>query len=338
MAALEPAGGESWTPLVDEGGPRRFCANADYDVCNWLTTAEGQDRLCVACRHNDTIPDISQAAHLTAWRDIELAKHRLFYSLLRWKLPLKTRAEDPVHGLMFEFLADPPDPSGPKVMTGHDDGVVTIALAEADSAEMEKRRARIGRALSQRCSAISGTRSGTIIGISWCATAASSSNAARYSVTIRRTTRPRSSATTSKARPPNWPERFVSAYADLASMGGFRRNLGALPAHRRHARDGERVWAQDRAGCLNGEGAHFAKLNFDPYSEGSIERIVDAWAPFVVAMNSVNRAMGRPYLYPFIIAPAVVEKLRFIHDLVRGAAHSAASAPGRKPLESALSR
>ena len=143
IAALEPAGGESWTPLAGETGPRRFCANADYDVCNWLTSTEGQDRLCVACRHNDTIPDISQAAHLRAWRDIELAKHRLFYSLLRWKLPLKTRAEDPSHGLMFKFLADPPHPSGPKVMTGHDDGVVTIALAEADSAEIEKRRAEL---------------------------------------------------------------------------------------------------------------------------------------------------------------------------------------------------
>src|SRR5271166_464619 len=71
------------------------------------------------------------------------SKHRLFYTLLRWSLPLKTRAEDPVHGLAFEFLADPPDPSGPRVMTGHDDGVVTIALAEADSAEMEKRRAEL---------------------------------------------------------------------------------------------------------------------------------------------------------------------------------------------------
>ncbi len=110
MAALEPASGEGWTPLAGDSGPRRFCANADYDACNWLTPAEGQDRLCVACRHNDTIPDISQASHLTAWRDIELAKHRLFYSLLRWKLPLKTRAEDPNHGLAFEFLADPPPP------------------------------------------------------------------------------------------------------------------------------------------------------------------------------------------------------------------------------------
>jgi hypothetical protein len=39
-------------------------------------------------------------------------------------------------------------------------------------------------------------------------------------------------------------------------------------------------------------------------------------------MNSVNRAMGRPDLYPFVIAPAVVEKLRFIHELVRGASAS----------------
>ena len=74
--------------MAGDRGLRRFCANADYDVCNWLTPAEGRDRLCVACRHNDTIPDMSQPSHLAAWRDIELAKHRLFYGLLRWKLPL----------------------------------------------------------------------------------------------------------------------------------------------------------------------------------------------------------------------------------------------------------
>ncbi len=47
-------------------------------------------------------------------------------------------------------------------------------------------------------------------------------------------------------------------------------------------------------------------------------------------MNSVNRAMGRPDLYPFVIAPAVVEKLRFIHDLVRGAARGVTSLSGAK--------
>ena len=93
--------------------------------------------------------------------------------------------------------------------------------------------------------------------------------------------------------------------------------------------NGERVGLRI-APAVDREGAHFAKLNFDPYPEGSIERLVEAWAPFVVAMNSVNRAMGRADLYPFVIAPAVVEKLRFIHDLVRGASQSATLLPGAK--------
>ena len=71
MAALEPAGGDAWTPLAGDRALRRFCANADHDVCNWLTAAEGQDRLCVACRHNDTIPDISQPV-----ASRRLARHR----------------------------------------------------------------------------------------------------------------------------------------------------------------------------------------------------------------------------------------------------------------------
>jgi hypothetical protein len=44
----------------------------------------------------------------------------------------------------------------------------------------------------------------------------------------------------------------------------------------------------------------------------TIEQILERWAPFVVAMNRVNRATGRPALYPFVLAPAVVDKLAFI--------------------------
>ena len=195
---------------------------------------KGQDRLCVACRHNDTIPDISQAAHLTAWRDIELAKHRLFYSLLRWKLPLKTRAEDPGHGLMFEFLADPPSPSGPKVMTGHDDGVVTIALAEADSAEIEKRRAELAepyRSLLGHFRHEVGHHYWDILvrdggKLDQCR-AVFGDDSQNYEAALKRHYE--------QGAPADWAERFVSAYATSPSLGGFRRDLGALPAHRRHA-------------------------------------------------------------------------------------------------------
>ena len=266
MAALEPAGGKSWTPLVGESGPRRFCANADYDVCNWLTTAEGQDRLCVACRHNDTIPDISQASHLTAWRDIELAKHRLFYSLLRWKLPLKTRAEDPSHGLAFEFLADPPHPSGPKVMTGHDDGVVTIALAEADSAEIERRRAELAepyRSLLGHFRHEVGHHYWDILvrdggKLEQCR-AIFGDDSQDYEAALKRHYE--------QGAPADWPERFVSAYATSHPWEDFAETW----AHYLHIVDTletANAFGLRIAPAVDREGAHFAKLNFDPYAVG----------------------------------------------------------------------
>jgi hypothetical protein len=318
MAALEPAGGDAWTPLAGDGGPRRFCANADHDVCNWLTAAGGAERLCVACRHNDTIPNISLSSHLAAWRDIELAKHRLFYSLLRWKLPLATRAEDPSHGLAFEFLADPPQPSGPRVMTGHDDGVVTIALAEADSAEMEKRRAELAepyRSLLGHFRHEVGHHYWDILvrdggRLEQCR-AAFGDDSQDYEAALRRHY--------AQGAPPDWPQRFVSAYATNHPWEDFAETW----AHYLHIVDtletasafGLRIKPP-----VDKDGAHSARLDFDPYVAGGVDEIIDAWAPFVVAMNSVNRAMGRPDLYPFVIAPAVVEKLCFIHELVRGAA------------------
>ncbi len=141
IAAIAPAG-RAWVSTLARDEPVFLCPNAAFDSCNWLATGGGHE-FCRACRHNGTIPDLSDPRRLAAWRDIETAKHRLFYSLLRWRLPLKTRVEDPQHGLIFNFLAD--DPSATKkVMTGHDNGVITIALAEADDAEREKRRLEMG--------------------------------------------------------------------------------------------------------------------------------------------------------------------------------------------------
>jgi hypothetical protein len=326
MAALEPAGCDGWTPLVSDRRLRRFCANANYDVCNWLTDAKGQEWLCVACRHNHTIPDTSQPSHLTAWRDIELAKHRLFYSLFRWKLPLKTRAEDPSHGLAFEFLADPPQPSGPKVMTGHDDGVVTIALAEADSAEMEKRRAELAepyRSLLGHFRHEVGHHYWDVLvrdggRLKECREAFGD-DTQDYEAALKRHYE--------QGPPADWPERFVSAYATSHPWEDFAETW----AHYLHIVDtletasafGLRIEP-----AIDKDGTHSARLDFDPYAVGTINEILDAWAPFVVAMNSVNRAIGRPDLYPFVLAPAVVEKLGFIHDLVHGGSARGANVRG----------
>jgi hypothetical protein len=41
------------------------------------------------------------------------------------------------------------------------------------------------------------------------------------------------------------------------------------------------------------------------------------WVPVTSAVNSVNRSMGQPDLYPFVLSSLTVEKLRFVHDLIQ---------------------
>jgi hypothetical protein len=52
----------------------------------------------------------------------------------------------------------------------------------------------------------------------------------------------------------------------------------------------------------------------------SFRRLIDAWLPLTYALNAVNRSMGEDDLYPFVLPPAVLDKLAFVHDLVREAA------------------
>jgi hypothetical protein len=45
-----------------------------------------------------------------------------------------------------------------------------------------------------------------------------------------------------------------------------------------------------------------------------------------VALNQMNRSLGEGDLYPFVLAPAVIDKLAWVNDLVR-----AGSRPSAEP-------
>jgi hypothetical protein len=47
--------------------------------------------------------------------------------------------------MLFDLLADQPETTGPNVLRGHDNGVITIAPVEADEVEREKRRKGMGK-------------------------------------------------------------------------------------------------------------------------------------------------------------------------------------------------
>ena len=163
VTALQPSDG-GWRALADKKGKYQFCANLKHNVCNWLIRFDRPDQYCAACRHNRTIPDLSQPLNLARWRKLEIAKHRLFYTLLKLRLPLATRAEDPNGGLAFDFIARQEGRAGtrrssPAISTASSRSIWpkrTIRNASGNAPRWESRIAR--------SSAISATRSHTIIG------------------------------------------------------------------------------------------------------------------------------------------------------------------------------
>ena len=46
------------------------------------------------------------------------------------------------------------------------------------------------------------------------------------------------------------------------------------------------------------------------------ELIAATWLPLTKGLNQINRSMGKPDLYPFVLAAPVIAKLAFVADLV----------------------
>ncbi|GJD50411.1 hypothetical protein OPKNFCMD_3150 [Methylobacterium crusticola] len=314
LSALERAG-ERWRGLADPGRTYRLCANVASGGCNWLVPADAPESYCVACQHNRMVPDLSIAWNRVRWREIEVAKRRLFYSLLRMRLPLVSRRDDPA-GLAFDFLVDPAESylRGPPVLTGHDNGLITINIAEADDVERERRRTQFGEhyrtllghfrhevghyfwnVLVRRDPSLDAFRA--IFG----------DERADYGEALRRHY--------AHGPAPGWQETFVSAYATSHPWEDFAETW----AHYLHIVDtletagqfGVRVHPK-----LHSVIDLTAKVDFDPHRAPDFGRLIEAWLPLTFAMNSLNRSMGQPDLYPFRLTPATIGKLSFVHDRI----------------------
>jgi hypothetical protein len=306
--------GTAWRSVTAPAERYRFCANAEDDVCNWLIAAESSATFCLACRHNRTIPDLSDAGAVLSWRKIELAKHRLIYSLLRLGLPHPVSGEGR-EPLVFDFLADPPVPDGRKAMTGHDDGLITIALAEADDAERERRRAQMGEPYRT----ILGHFRHEIGHYYWDILVRDGGWLDRFRATFGDDRADYQAALERYYRsgpPPDWEEHYVSRYATMHPWEDFAETW----AHYLHIVDSlemARAVAMSVRPQVDDTGALSAAATLDPYGPCAIEDLVATWVPLAFAMNAVNRCMGQSDLYPFVLSPVVVGKLRFIHTLLQ---------------------
>lgn len=321
VVALQQTGDGFLAPLAaggDAGERFRFCANHAPGGCNWLVPLEDPVDFCIACRLNRTVPDLTNEAHRQLWCELEVGKRRLVYSLLRLGLPVLPKSVDPARGLAFDFLADAITGfrEGPKVMTGHAEGLITINIAEADPARREEFRQNMAepyRTVLGHFRHESGhyywellVRDRPVLAE---VRALFGDESDDYGAALQRHYE--------QGPPPDWRERFVSAYASSHPWEDWAETW----AHYLHMVDSlETAYAfgvrlRPRAGPTP---ELAATADFDPYREPDFERLLETWLPLTFAVNSLNRAMGQPDLYPFVLSPPALEKIAFIHRLVRG--------------------
>jgi hypothetical protein len=315
MTALQPNGDGNFAPLAGSAGDTVYCANRVHGACNWLVPAGG-DALCRACKLNRTIPDLTQPDNLRRWQRIEIAKHRLVYSLIRLGLPIQSKIEAPDTGLAFDFLAPPPGENGRgKILTGHDNGEITLNVAEADDAV----RAEIRQQMHEPYRTLLGHFRHEIAHYYWQRLVPGTKNHPLFRKTFGDETKDYNAALQAhyaNGAPPDWQNHHISAYASSHPHEDWAETF----AHYLHMIDTlETAYAfglriRPRAGQ---DGNLTASITFDPYNQAEFDSILEAWLPMTFAVNSINRSMGIDDLYPFVISPETAQKLRVVHQVAR---------------------
>ncbi len=335
LSSVEPA--ENGLFLAANGGgdgEQHYskCQNyAKETVCNWMVPtqsgAQENDPFCASCRLNQTIPDLSRNQNHALWLRMEVAKRRLIYTLLNFNLPVANKKDDPEKGLGFAFLEDQIKPDGgvSKIMTGHENGLITLNIAEADDASREKIRNEMGEPLRTLLGhfrheighyywdrLVQGTkfieRFRSLFG----------SEEANYEEALKKYY--------AVGAPANWQNNYISAYATSHPWEDWAESW----AHFMHI--------QDTLEIASDFGLVGKSVRLDPKdaerkpgraSAGpfTFEGIIGAWAELSIALNSINRCMGLSDTYPFVLSPAIVNKFRFIFEVISaGSARNAATA------------
>jgi hypothetical protein len=299
-----------------DGQRYRQCANySGQQVCNWLLPAGVPDQLCRSCALTSVIPDLQQEGNREQWFRLEAAKRRLLYTLLLLRLPLVTRMEDPEGGLAFEFKSDAGMPPAESVLTGHDNGVITLNLAEADDAERERRRVQ----LHEPYRTLLGHFRHEIGHYYWDKLIKDSQwldgcralfgdDTLDYGEALKAHYAAGAKAT--------WEDGFISAYATAHPWEDWAETW----AHYLHMVDGLETaaalglkLAPARADepALKASPPDPARVRFD--------RLQRDWVALTYALNNLNRSMGLNDAYPFVLSAPALAKLEFVHRVIAGA-------------------
>lgn len=316
MLALQPASGNGEVlAAYNTNNQYKFCINKLHNVCNWLLPFDSADNYCIACNLNNTIPDLSLPDHWEKWSRIEVAKHRLVYSLLRFQLPVISKFQDKDNGIAFDFKAEENNEDGERLLTGHDNGIITLNIEEADDVMREMAQ----KQMDEVYRTLLGHFRHEIGHYYWDRLIRDSSSLQMFRQLFGDETTDYGEAIQlhyNKPHSQEWRTNFISAYASAHPWEDWAETW----AHYLHIVDTLEIaysfGISINPAVAKSDNSFTADINIDPYTAQSFEDIIQRWVPLSFVMNSLNRAMGMKDVYPFVINETVKEKLNFIHDTI----------------------
>jgi hypothetical protein len=330
------SGHDQMVALTAGSGFERCANGSEFGICNWIAPRSAPGSLCSSCLLNRTIPDLSFAGNRDAWHKIEVAKRRILYALARLGLSPVGKREDPINGLAFDFLR--PTPSK-QVLTGHEDGLITLNVDEAEDLEREKRKEAFGESYRtlvghfrhelahyywdrffkdrpEDDAHLQGFRD--VFG----------DEREDYHVALQRHYQDGPVAFA--------PGRFITRYASVHPWEDWAETW----AHYMHMVDGAET---ARSFGLSGDSI---PIPFTPFPTDAItlprplswsdgERneflnVLRDWAKLSPAINEIVASLGHPAFYPFVFSDVIIRKFFFVHHMIKafgGAPASAARPP-----------
>lgn len=288
-------------PGFVSAGEYQLCANLHLAGCNWLVGVQPVRQLCTSCALTRTRPADDDSPGLAAFAEAEQAKRRLITELHELGLPIVGRDQDPAYGLAFDLLSS----SAEKVFTGHDDGLVTLDLAEGDDVHREQLRVE----MDEPYRTLLGHFRHEIGHYYYFRLLERSPGKARFTELFGDPDLDYQGALERHYRegaPPDWEGRYVSSYATMHPAEDWAETF----AHYLHIRG-----TLDTAAAygLAPANATYQRRVLGP---SGFDAIIEMWLPLAWSLNMVNRTMGKPDLYPFVLPVSVLEKMRFIHTVV----------------------
>ena len=292
-----------------DASARWRCLNASWG-CNWMLPADGDDVWCLSCRLTRGRPDESDPAAVVAWSAAEAAKRRLVFQLGELGLPIQPRSSAAPQGLAFDLVHVP----GASAVTGHDRGLITLDLSEADERHRDELRRQLGEPfrtlighlrhevghyyfahLVGRSDEVDGFRS--LFG----------DERTDYSAALDEHYR---SARSTVDEPDL--SGYVTAYAASHPLEDWAETF----AHYLHTRDGLQTadsHGLHAGGRRDGVGTVAPRRVGD---DGSFATILERWLPVAETINAIADGLGSSRPYPFTLSPTVVTKLEFVHARV----------------------